>query len=212
MIIGLIGLIGSGKGSVGDILVRDYGFTQDAFAAPLKDAAANIFGWDRELLEGDTPESRAWREVPDPYWSTQFGHDFTPRLALQLLGTEAGRKVFHEDIWVASLINRISKRSGSTVITDVRFKNEICAIQKIGGVVVRVQRGPDPDWFPAALCANRGDTAAVEEMKTLGIHQSEWDWVGCSMNYTIYNDGTLKDLQAEVKQLLEIEPELLTRP
>ena len=42
-----------------------------------------MFGWDREMLEGDTEESRDWREKVDPYWSTETGNPITPRLILQ---------------------------------------------------------------------------------------------------------------------------------
>ena len=49
MIVGLVGLIGSGKGTVGDMLIEK-GFVQASFAEPLKDATASIFNWDRELL------------------------------------------------------------------------------------------------------------------------------------------------------------------
>ena len=58
MIIGICGLIGSGKGTVGDILVEQ-GFKKVSFADKLKDGVSTIFGWDRELLEGDTDICRA---------------------------------------------------------------------------------------------------------------------------------------------------------
>jgi len=210
MIIGLIGFIGSGKGTVGELLAADHGFVQDSFAAPLKDAVSNIFGWNRVLVEGTTPESRLWREAPDEFWSKAFGRPFTPRLALQLMGTEAGRNVFHQDLWVASLLNRCNQRVGSTVITDVRFKNEVATIQKAGGVVVRVRRGDEPVWFDDALFANQGSQDALQKMKQLGIHQSEWDWIGCPMNHTIYNDGTLADLRDNVRHLVENQDVFLT--
>ena len=67
MLIGLVGLIGSGKDTVAERLVSHHGFRRDSFARSLKDAVSNIFGWDRELLEGNTKESRAWREQPDAF-------------------------------------------------------------------------------------------------------------------------------------------------
>jgi hypothetical protein len=209
-LIGLVGFINSGKGTVGDFLACDHGFTQDSFAAPLKDAVAVIFGWDRQMIEGATHDSRLWREIPDDFWSEKFGKPFTPRLALQLMGTEAGRNVFHQDLWVVSLLNRSAQRTGSTVITDVRFKNEIAAVQKEGGIVVRVRRGAEPEWYHTALCANKGNTAAIQEMKQLGIHQSEWDWVGEPINHTLYNDGTLADLRDNVRHLVQNQNVFLT--
>lgn len=200
MIIGMVGFIGSGKGTVGEILQHEHGYIQDAFARPLKDAVAAIFGWDRQMLEGATHDSRAWRELPDPFWSEKFGYEFTPRLALQLMGTEAGRDVFHKDLWVVSLLHRnIGK---NVVITDVRFRNEIAAVRKNGGMIVRVRRGPNPEWYNMAELANSGNGIARISMKDKGIHISEWDWVGTDVDHTIYNDGTLADLKSNVQSLL----------
>ena len=67
MIIGICGLIGSGKGTVADFLVEQQGFKKLSFADKLKDGVASVFGWDREMLEGNNPDSRAWREKVDPY-------------------------------------------------------------------------------------------------------------------------------------------------
>jgi hypothetical protein len=200
MIIGLVGFIGSGKGTVGELLTQDHNFIQDSFAAPLKDAVAAIFGWDREMLEGNTKASRDWREKIDQFWSEKFDKPFTPRLALQLMGTEAGRNVFHQDLWVASLLNRCNQRAESTVVTDVRFKNEVAALQKAGGVIVRIRRGTEPTWFETAKRANEGDSEAYTNM--IGIHQSEWDWIGSPMNHIIYNDGTLADLRDNVRHII----------
>jgi hypothetical protein len=200
MIIGLVGFIGSGKGTVGDIL-EVHGFTKDSFAKPLKDACSIMFGWPREMLEGDTEVSRKWREEPDSFWSEKFGYSFTPRLALQLMGTEAGRNVFHQDVWVISLLNRAKGKD--VVVTDVRFKNEINYIQQNGGVIVRVRRGEEPNWYKLAEDAAAGFSSAIMGMKDKGIHQSEWDWIGSEFNYTIDNDGTVNELGNKVKELLQ---------
>ena len=58
MIIGITGFIGSGKDTAANYLVAQHGFRRDSFAGALKDAVAQIFGWDRELLEGTTKSSR----------------------------------------------------------------------------------------------------------------------------------------------------------
>ena len=111
IVVGLVGFIGSGKGTAGDIL-KKLGFRQDAFAAPVKDAVAVIFGWNRAALEGDTQFSRSFREQPDEFWSEAFGCRFTPREALQKMGTECGRNVFHPDIWTKALEHRITAAQG----------------------------------------------------------------------------------------------------
>ena len=199
MIIGLVGFIGSGKGTVGDILEQK-GFIKDSFAKPLKDACSVMFGWPRELLEGDTEVSRKWREEPDNYWSEKFGRQFTPREALQLMGTEAGRDVFHKDVWVISLLNRAKGKD--VVVTDVRFNNEIQYIQDNGGIVIRVKRGEDPNWY-VKLEKIQSETERTKFMQFEHIHKSEWDWVGCEFNYTIANNGSIQDLGKEVERVLQ---------
>jgi hypothetical protein len=199
MIVGLVGFLGSGKGTVGDILEQK-GFIKDSFAKPLKDACAVMFGWPRELLEGDTEMSRKWREEPDSYWSEKFGREFTPREALQKMGTEAGRDVFHKDIWVISLLNRAKGKD--VVVTDVRFENEINYIHDNGGIVIRVKRGSDPLWFDTLLkCKLYSDKKKF--MLHERVHESEWNWVGANFNYTIENNGTIQDLGKEVEKVLQ---------
>lgn len=199
MLIGVVGFIACGKGTVGEILT-EHGFIKDSFAAPVKDAASVMFGWPRELLEGDTELSRTWREEPDVFWSEKFGRPFSPREALQLMGTEAGRETFHPDIWVISLLNRAKGKD--VVVTDVRFKNEIDYIQNNEGIVIRVKRGEDPDWFD--LLSKETDEFYREQiMKGRGVHRSEWDWVGCDFDYVIENNGTVQQLRKRIEEVLQ---------
>jgi hypothetical protein len=197
MIVGLLGFIGSGKGTAGEILV-DMGFEQLSFASGVKDVAAVMFDWPRELLEGDTNESRSWREQPDEFWSNQLNKEFTPRLALQLMGTEVGRQVFHEDFWV----NRLEKtmdRNKNYVITDVRFRNEQRFVRKFAGVLIAVERGIPPHWYDLACQANSGSPKEEEWMLTQsGVHESEWRWIGGPVDHYIENAGTKEDLKKKL--------------
>jgi hypothetical protein len=204
MIIGVVGFIGSGKGTAGDIL-KDMGFTPISFAKGVKDITAEMFGWPRHLLEGDTQHSREWREKPDKFWSYEFEKDFTPRLALQLMGTEVGRNVFHQDFWVIKLKNYIDNSPEQNyVITDVRFKNEIDFINRQGGILIELQRGITPHWYEIARKANRGDEHAESWMQTQsGIHESEWRWVGANIDHVIENDGSLEELKVKIKNCLK---------
>ena len=198
MIVGLVGLIGSGKGTVGDMLISE-GFKHESFAAPLKDAAASIFYWNRDSLEGDTPESRAWRERVDTWWSEHLGiPNFTPRLALQLLGTEVFRNHFHQDIWILSMEARLREEKNNVVVTDARFPNEIAMVRRAGGVIVRVKRGDDPEWFDLAKINPGAMTEVYPD-----IHASEYSWCSVTPNYVIRNDGTVEELERVVKDLLE---------
>ena len=91
-VIGIAGLIGSGKDTVGDMLVNNHGFRRVSYASTLKDAVAVIFGWDREMLEGKTSSARAEREVKDEWWSRKLGMPITPRFVLQHIGTDVLRR------------------------------------------------------------------------------------------------------------------------
>jgi hypothetical protein len=204
MIIGLVGFIGSGKGTVADILVRKHGFHKESFANSVKDAVAPLFGWDRKMLEGDTPESREWRETPDTWWSNALGREFSPRLALQLMGTESGRNVFHRDVWVLSFIRRTDPDK-HYVLADVRFPNEIDLIRSTGGKVIRVKRGPEPEWMPSAETYNTVTNwdGSIQQMKQFpNVHYSEWAWIGKSFDDEINNSTTLEDLEKKVVRLL----------
>lgn len=206
MIIGIVGFLGSGKGTVGDILIQNYGFYRLSFADAVKDAVSVIFSWPRHLLEGDTQESREFREKPDAFWSKRFGYDVTPRYMLQLMGTEAGRDVFHKDIWIHALERKLAMFD-NVVVPDVRFPNEIDFIRKVGGKIVRVKRGPEPDWYDLAHAANNVNflhsPECHDEMSKSGIHYSEWAWVGQEFDHVIDNDGSMEDLRNKINNIME---------
>ncbi len=212
MIIGFVGFIGSGKDTAADYLVNFHGFRRDSFANTLKDAVAAVFGWDRVLLEGRTKEAREWREQRDEWWSQRLGRDITPRWILQYWGTEVCRQGFHDDIWIASLENKMRKTTDNIVISDVRFPNEIKAIHNAGGKVIRVKRGEEPEWYDAAVSMNKGQvqnmTWAISKDKIakLGIHASETAWVGGDIDLVIENDGTIDDLYEAIRSQVEDHP------
>lgn len=203
MIIGISGFQGSGKDTIADYLQNIYGFKRDSFAATLKDAVAAVFGWDRELLEGRTTESRQWRETVDEWWANRLGMpNLTPRLVLQLWGTEVARKAFHDDTWIASLENKLHKTHNDIVITDVRFPNEIKAIKNAGGIVIRVVRGPEPEWYDVAVETNRGTFNHMAQAYP-EVHPSEWAWIGTDFDAIIDNNQQgLDPLYSQVKDLV----------
>lgn len=204
MIIGICGFIGAGKDTIADYLVGFHGFRRDSFAGTLKDAVAAVFGWDRELLEGRTPEARAWREQVDPWWAQRLDMPaLTPRWVLQYWGTEVCRTGFHDDIWIAALEARLARRSDHTVISDVRFPNEIKAIRAQGGKMVWVQRGTMPHWHDIASRANRGDLKAQEWLANNNIHSSETAWVGTNFDYVVSNNSSIEELFRQIKNLVQ---------
>ena len=210
MIIGVCGFIGSGKDTVADYLTNFHEFRRESFANSLKDAVAHVFGWDRTMLEGRTKQAREWREEVDPWWAERLNMpNLTPRLMLQLWGTEVCRKGFHDDIWIASLENKLRTSTDNVVISDCRFPNEIRSIRDAGGIIVWVKRGELPEWYEWAVSANAGEhgnfawSTSKSKLEKAGIHASETAWVGTKFDAELDNNGTIDDLFAQVKSLVQ---------
>jgi len=204
MIIGICGLIGSGKGTVADILVDYHDFQKISFADKLKDGVAQVFGWDRAMLEGDTDRSRIWREKVDQFWTQETGREITPRLVLQEFGTDCMRMGFYDGIWV-SLVKKhmIDNPHYNYVIPDVRFPNEMSMIRELGGEVWQVRRGEQPEWWSSAVLDN---TTGSELMSNYNVHPSEWKWIDTNDKFEniIYNDSDLDTLYSQVEQTLSM--------
>lgn len=215
-VIGVCGLIGCGKGTVADFIVSEAGYQKISFADALKDGVAAIFGWDRDMLEGDTVDSRAWREIPDDFWTKEIGQPVTPRLVLQLFGTECMRQGFHEDIWVNIVKKKILDNPDTNfVIPDARFKNEISMIKSFpDSEFWWVKRGELPEWWNVAVLTNITDAEQEYVIYDQGthmeiaypdIHPSEWSWANTNDYYDhiISNDDTATELLETVKSLLK---------
>ena len=209
MIIGVCGFIGSGKDTIADYLVNIHQFRRESFANTLKDAVSQVFGWDRDMLEGRTRQSREWREQVDPWWAKRLNMpNLTPRWILQYWGTEVCRRAFHDDIWIAALENKLRSSNDDIVISDCRFPNEIKSIKAAGGIVVRVARGAEPDWYDAAVSANRGPNGNVSwalsraKLERLKVHASESSWIGTKFDAEVDNNSSMDHLLNQINDLV----------
>ncbi len=200
-IIGITGLKGSGKDTIGDIICKNFDFQKVAFADKLKDIVSVLFDWDRKMLSGFTSEDRAIREQPDEFWSKKFEKEFTPRMALQKIGTEVMRNNLDKSIWVYCLERKLINEDGNFVITDVRFRNEIEMIKRLGGTIIRVERGERPEWWNLAGEFNvlNTDEYNGKFLPLMKVHNSERDWIDIDKPKMIFeNNGTIEDLEKEV--------------
>lgn len=203
-LVGILGLIGSGKSTAGDVLEQEFDYVKLSFAGILKDGTSSLFGWPRNLLEGDTKESREFREIEDSYWTKALGRTITPRIILQEMGTEVIRNSFHKDFWIHALKQSIlngSKGPGPFVISDCRFENEMNFIKENGGILIRVKRGPDPEWFDAARLQNLN--IHTTEIINIPVHDSEWKWIRDNnyYDYLVENDTTLEEFKQKIRNI-----------
>jgi hypothetical protein len=133
-IIGLCGLAGSGKTTIANHLVQHHGFVRLPFAGPLK-AMTAAFGLGPREMGGDL------KEVPSDLLCGK-----TPRQFMQLLGTEFGRDLIGEDVWVRAWERALGEIAPDgfqplrIVADDLRFENEAATIRKRGGSVVHLIR------------------------------------------------------------------------
>jgi len=166
MIVGITGPAGSGKSTFARMLSEvspDY--VQTAFAESLKAMLRTLFGWTREEIEDP-----AFKAAEEP------GLGVSRRHIMQTLGTDWGRNLVHQELWVQRGLARaihIRNTGRIPVLTDVRFENEATAVRSAGGVVVEIvrdgfRRGQHASeaGLPEHLVDLRVDNNSLEALKT----------------------------------------------
>lgn len=167
-LVALTGSAGSGKSTATKFLVERHGYTLVKFAGPLKDACRALGLTDRHI-EGDLKEE-----------SCEMLCGKTPRYLMQAMGTELGRNLIGENLWVnlwrSRALDIMAHSFGRVVVDDCRFPNEAEAIRQLGGMIIKLE--------------GRGGIA--------GQHASE---AGCGQHdAVVMNDGGVVDLYASVEQ------------
>lgn len=184
MIIGLAGFAQTGKDTVGQILVRSHGFKRLAYADAIRKflLAIDPFVWSDLQMGGvrlstvvpnHRTDSKGWegaKTMPEV------------RRLLQLTGSEGGREVLGEDVWVNIVTEQIKcMPEQDFVVTDCRFKNECWSISDLGGKIVRVLKdGVGPP----------------------NTHSSEMDILTWPYDDYINNNGDMVFLEREVVRIL----------
>jgi hypothetical protein len=183
------------------------------FADKLKDIVCMLIGCTREQLEDSV-----FKNTPmNSDWDNSHGIS-TPRELLQILGTDCGRDMIHKNIWVNALFadyksltyeaSEMAIKEGKPafeiiypqwIITDMRFPNELEAIQKKGGITIRVNR-------PTIYATPKDNSEFNNQELAKFNHPSETaldDYL--FFDYTIDNKGTMSDLIEEVRRILIAE-------
>lgn len=190
-IIGLAGYARSGKDEAAKILVEEYGFTRVAFADKLREflyalnplihpSEKNYFGLHKSPTRlQDVIDRHSW----DGYKETDYKHEI--RALLQRLGTEAGRDVLGENIWVDAALDGVEAEK--IVVTDCRFPNEAKAIVLRDGQLWRVNR--------AGVGPAKGADGSV--------HSSETSLDDLPYDVVLFNDGALETYHENVRRSYE---------
>lgn len=196
------GFQGSGKDTLSNYLVSNYDFVKFSFACGTKDILSTLFGWNRALLEGDTQESRKFRETVDSWWSEKLGiPELTPRKTLQLIGTDLFRKQFNSDIWVSCVEKKIisqiqSNPNSNIVVSDCRFPNEIKMLKDLGFGLIHVKRNL-PSWFNEYK-------SGLDCGEVNLLHVSETSWIRENFEYEINNNSDdVEQLYKLLKEFME---------
>ncbi len=177
LLVGLSGYAQSGKDTAARVLMEHFGFERRAFADKMRAFlyAVNplVFNDASDWSLGD--EAVYVQDVVDKYGWDAAKVDFPEvRQLMQRLGTEAGREVLGENVWVDATMAKVD---GCTVFTDVRFPNEYDAIKAAGGEVWRIARP---------------GTSAVN------MHPSETALDAHTFDLTIHNDKGVLELDRRV--------------
>lgn len=146
-LIGITGRAGAGKDTLADYLVNRFDYRKYSLSTTLKKLIADRFGYRVEMLD-----DRTFKEMPREQFGYHASPDFSselfsPRSWMQWLGTEVGRHIGGEDVWV-NMMEREWRGLNAymrlvpprMVVPDVRFDNEARRIHLLGGVVLRVVR------------------------------------------------------------------------
>jgi hypothetical protein len=189
LIVGLSGYARSGKNEAANVLVTR-GWRQAAFADKLKDFLYS----QNPLIPGHYGAGNLrLRTLVD-----RVGWDYAKvtypevRALLQRTGTEAGRQVLGQNVWVDALLDQHAD-APALVVTDCRFPNEADAIRERGGILIRVDRpgvGPAKDKYGRA-------------------HVSETSLDDYDFDHHLINDGSVVDLHDKLEGVANlVEPHL----
>ncbi len=200
-VIGITGKKRSGKDTFAARLIEEHGFTQVRFADPLRamlkaqnpivavreGAIVSDYSYGEWTDYPGTPEGIHLSEVlgPEDDWETAKELPEVRRL-MQALGTEAGRNILGENIWVNTALKMVEAIEGPVVITDARFPNEAELVTDIG-TLVRITRpslGVPTDLHPSETALD------------------DW-WV--DPDFDVVNDGTIADLHAHADRIVRHE-------
>lgn len=217
-LIGLGGALRAGKDAVAEHLSSEHGYVTLGMSDALNEALLTLNPWipvvvDTEYSHG-TYHYR-YADLHDAVGYVEAKKNSEVRRLLQVLGTEVGRKMIDEDVWVQIAEDKIRgllAEDKSVVITAIRFPNEIEMLKRLGGHSVWIERDA-VSRFKGLNSAKGVDTpekgssgvseAPVSAESTIKGHESENSVNKGMFEYSLDNNGTLEELYLKTDKLLE---------
>ena len=198
-IVGVGGLLTSGKDAFADYLVTSWGYTKTFMSNPLHQWLLTQNPWIKldkpvQCMEGWTLEPGEFH--PYNYIVHQVGYTEAKeqteiRRALQRIGTECGRKLISENVWADAMereIRQLLERGiNHVVVTGIRYENELKMIQRLGGETVWIER-------PSARASHEEKIRSAAASADTATHSSEVSLDVKRFDSVIENDGSLEQL------------------
>lgn len=189
MLIGISGRAGAGKDTVAGIIESMVPWSQIYhFADPVKKFAMAIDPI-VEIGKNDdgTPHICRYSGIVAKYGEPVAKLMPEVRRLYQRIGTEAGRKIIGEQVWIDLMRDWYYglEDFATGIIPDVRFLNEADAVHLEDGILINVVR-PDPYDLGENL-----------------RHASETEQVAIDSDYTISNDSDIGALELKVWAVLD---------
>ena len=198
-IVGVGGLLTSGKDAFADYLVTSWGYTKTFMSHPLHMWMRTENPWIKldkpvRCMEGWTLEPGEFH--PYNYIVHQVGYTEAKeqteiRRALQRIGTECGRKLISENVWAGAMereIKQLLERGiNHVVVTGIRYENELQMIQRLGGETVWIER-------PSARASHEEKIRSAAASADTATHSSEVSLDAGRFDSVIENDGSLEQL------------------
>lgn len=193
-LIGLGGKLRSGKDAFADYLVEHHGYVKMGMSDILHESALAMNPIIHAVADADAEcspelETFTYREATEEYGYVRAKELFPEyRAFLQRMGTEFGRNIIDENLWVNLTLARIFEQfeqGKDVVVTGIRFPNELRMISDAMGRSI---------WINRPSLQTKSATLAAIHASENGVNESDFDIV-------VQNDGDLDELYAKAAVL-----------
>ena len=183
-LIALMGNRGAGKGAIASYLADFHHYTARGFADPLYEQLTILNPWIQAGESLTNPKFRRYNDLVERFGVDYVKRNFVEvRKYLQLLGTECGREIIHDLVWVKIAEER-SRGDYRTSFFDMRFANEVAWVRTQDSLLIHVS-------------SPREDPPSA--------HKSEFQLnYSAEADFSIENDGTLQELYDKVEAVIAL--------